>query len=316
MNYKSTRHYFFILIMPMALLLLAGCAIWRQEPALHLTTEKTDTTIMAKMESEAPVYTFSFDHRMDPAEDVKMYAPFLRYLEKATGYHFKMLPMAPNHNLIDEMGNGQVDLAAIGTLSYLQAHQKYGVQVIARGITNQGKASYRALIITAAGSKIKSLQDLKGKTFAFGAETSTQGHLIPLIMLDKAGITLKDLAGYTFSGSHFDTANAVLSGNYAAGGIQDQLGRELANKGLVRILDESEDFPSSTISVSPRLPEDVVAKIQEALFAFDPTGQDKADLYHWEQTEMPLGFQTADDQVFSGVRAWAERLGLLSGGNK
>lgn len=316
MTWKSTRLYFFIFIIPTALLLLAGCAIWQQEPSLHLTTEKTDTATRAKMDSEAPVYTFSFDHRMDPAEDVKMYAPFLRYLEKATGYHFKMLPMAPSENLIDELGDGRVDIAAIGTLSYLQAHQKYGVRVIARGITDEGKAEYRALIITAAGSKIHSLQDLKGKTFAFGADTSTQGHLIPLIMLDKAGITLKDLAGYTFTGSHFDTANAVLSGNYAAGGIQDKLGRELATKGLVRILAESEDFPSSTISVSPRLPAEVVAKIQEALLAFEPTGKDKADLYHWEQTEMPLGFRTADDQVFAGVRVWAERLGLLNGGTK
>lgn len=142
MTWKSTRLYFFIFIIPTALLLLAGCAIWQQEPSLHLTAEKTDTATMAKMESEAPVYTFSFDHRMDPAEDVKMYAPFLRYLEKATGYHFKMLPMAPSENLIDELGDGRVDIAAIGTLSYLQAHQKYGVRVFARGITDEGKNAW------------------------------------------------------------------------------------------------------------------------------------------------------------------------------
>lgn len=315
MNGKLARSYL-LLIFTTLLLLLSGCKVWRQDPVLHLTAEGINTATAAKIESTAPVYTFSFDRRMDHAEDVKMYAPFLRYLEKATGYHFKMLPMAQNDNLIDALGDGRVDMAAIGTLSYLQVQQKYGVRVIARGITNQGKAEYRALIITAAGSKIKSLQDLRGKTFAFGADTSTQGHLIPLIMLDKAGITLKDLARYTFTGSHFDTANAVLSGNYAAGGIQDQLGRDLAAKGLVRILAESEDFPSSTISVSSRLPADVVAKIQEALLAFDPTGKDKASLYHWEQTEMPLGFQPADDSVFANARVWAERLGLLNGGAK
>lgn len=232
-------------------LIIAGCtSFFDQEHTIHLYTEDSPATVVAKMDQTVPVYTFSFDRRMDPAEDVKMYAPFLRYLEQTTGYRFKMLPMTPSDNIVDALGQGKVDMAAIGTLSYLQAHQKYGVRVIAAGLSEQGKAEYKALIITAANSNLHSLQDLKGKTFAFGADTSTQGHLIPLIMLDKAGIKLTDLAGYTFTGSHFDTANAVLSGRYAAGGIQDKLGRELEAKGLVRILAESENFPSSTISLS------------------------------------------------------------------
>ncbi len=299
--------------MALLLLIIAGCAHFGREQTIHLYTEDSPATVVAKMDQMAPVLTFSFDRRMDPAEDVKMYAPFLRYLEQTTGYHFKMLPMTPSDNIVNALGQGKVDIAAIGTLSYLQAHQKYGVRVIAAGLSEQGKAEYKALIITAANSNLHSIQDLKGKTFAFGADTSTQGHLIPLIMLDKAGIKLTDLAGYTFTGSHFDTANAVLSGRYAAGGIQDKLGRELAAKGLVRILAESDNFPSSTISVSPALPTDVAWKIQAALLDFQPLGKDKASLYNWDQTEMPLGFVTTNDQAFAKVRTWAVQLGLLGG---
>ena len=295
------------------LLIIAGCAPFGREQTVSLYSEDSQATVVAKMDQTTPVYTFSFDRRMDPAEDVKMYAPFLRYLEQTTGYRFKMMPMTPNENVVDALGQGKVDVAAIGTLSYLKSHQKYGVRLIAAGLTEGGKAEYKALIITAANSTLHSLQDLKGKTFAFGADTSTQGHLIPLIMLNKAGIKLTDIAGYTFTGSHFDTANAVLSGRYAAGGIQDILGRELAAKGLVRILAESESFPSSTISVSPSLPQDVVDKIQAALLAFQPQGKDKVSLYNWDQSEMPLGFVSTNDQAFEKVRTWAERLGLLGG---
>lgn len=277
-------------------------------------TQEGQGSVKARMDQATPVYTFSFDRRMDPAEDVKMYAPFLKYLERETGYQFKLRPMASSENLIEELGTGRVDIAAIGTLSYLQAHQKYEVRAIARGITEQGKAEYRALIITSANSNIRSIKDLKGKSFAFGSDTSTQGHLIPRIMLYQAGINLTDLAGYTYAGSHFDTANAVISGRYAAGGIQDTLGRELANKGLVRVLAESGEFPSSTISVSASLPPDVTKKIQEALLSFKPQGKDKDILYHWEQTEMPLGFVSSSDQDFEKARIWAVRLGLLSGG--
>lgn len=295
------------------LLIIAGCAPFGRGQSIRLYTQDSQATVIAKMDQAGPVYTFSFDRRMDPAEDVKMYAPFLRYLEQTTGYHFKMLPMTPSDNIVDALGQGRVNVAAIGTLSYLQAHQKYGVRVISAGLTEQGKPEYKALIITAANSNIHSLKDLKGKTFAFGADSSTQGHLIPLIMLDNAGIKLADLAGYTFTGSHFDTANAVLSGRYAAGGIQDKLGRDLAAKGLVRILAESENFPSSTISVSPSLPEGVAQKIQAALLAFQPQGKDKTSLYNWDQSEMPLGFVATNDQAFARVRTWAVQLGLLGG---
>ncbi|GAB6151525.1 phosphate/phosphite/phosphonate ABC transporter substrate-binding protein [Desulfosporosinus burensis] len=292
---------------------ITGCSTLTKENVIPLTQEDQNP-VTAKMDVTSPVYTFSYDRRMDPAEDVKMYATFLKYLETATGYNFELRPMAPNQNLIEELGAGRVDIAAIGTLSYLKAHQKYGVRAVVRGITEQGKAEYRALIITSSNSKLRSLHDLQGKTFTFGSDTSTQGYLIPLIMLTEAGVNLTDLTGYTFAGSHFDTANAVISGRYAAGGIQDTLGRELANKGLVRILAESDEFPSSTISVSPSLPADVVKKVQEALLEFAPEGKDKGILYHWDQTEMPLGFVSTDDQDFEKARTWAVRLGLFDGG--
>lgn len=294
---------------------ITGCSTLTKENVIPLTQEDQNP-VAAKMDVTSPVYTFSYDRRMDPAEDVKMYAPFLKYLERTTGYNFELRPMTPNQNLIEELGTGRVDIAAIGTLSYLKAHQKYGVRAVVRGITEQGKAEYRALIITSTNSKLRSLRDLQGKTFTFGSDTSTQGYLIPLIMLTESGVDLTDLTGYTFAGSHFDTANAVISGRYAAGGIQDTLGRELANKGLVRILAESEEFPSSTISVSPSLPTDVVKKVQEALLKFAPEGNDKGMLYHWDQTEMPLGFVSTDDKDFEKARTWAIRLGLFNGGTE
>lgn len=310
-----SRVRLFVFSSVLLLLTTIGCSNLAKEKVISFTQED-QTPVVTKSDVTAPVYTFSFDSRMDPAEDVKMYAPFLKYLERTTGYKFKLRPMAPNQNLIEELGTGRVDIAAIGTLSYLQAHQKYGVQSVVRGITEQGKAEYRALIITSANSKLQSLRDLRGKTFTFGSNTSTQGYLIPLIMLTEAGVNLKDLTGYTFAGSHFDTANAVISGRYAAGGIQDTLGRELANKGLVRILAESEEFPSSTISVSPSVPLNVVKNVQEALLKFAPEGKDKALLYHWEQTEMPLGFVSTNDKDFEKTRSWAVRLGLLNGGTE
>jgi len=39
-------------------------------------------------------------------------------------------------------------------------------------------------------------------------------------------------------------------------------------------------------------------------------------LYHWDQTEMPLGFVSTDDKDFEKARIWAVRLGLFNGGTE
>lgn len=266
---------------------------------------------------EPGVVYFGFDRRLDQSEDVRMYAPLLRYLERETGYKFKLRVTEKTGSVVEDLGTGETQFAAIGTMSYLEANKHYGVQALVRGRTEQRRGEYQALIITRPESNIRRLRDLKGKSFAFGARTSTQGHLIPRIMLKETGLDLKDLSAFEYTGSHFEVANAVMSGRYDAGGIQDTLGRDLARRGLVRIVATSDYFPSSTISAAPNLDSEVVSRVKNALLAFDPQGKDKEGLYHWEQSEMPYGFAEVTERSFDQVRRWAEELGLLgSGGNR
>lgn len=296
----------------MVLLGTAGCVSLEKPKKISLAQTPISQVPVPDQGNGSGILYFGFDRRLDPSEDVRMYAPFLRYLERETGYRFKLRVTPRNGSVVEDLGTGVVQFAAIGTMSYLEAHKRYGVRALVRGVTDQKKGEYQALIITAPQSKIRSLKDLKGRSFAFGAKTSTQGHLIPRIMLKEAGFDLKDLSSYEYTGSHFETANAVMSGRFDAGGIQDTLGRELATRGLVRVIAASDYFPSSTISVAPGVPPEVVARVKKALLEFDPQGKDKEGLYHWEQSEMPFGFVEATDRSFAGVRQWAEELNLLS----
>lgn len=252
-----------------------------------------------------------FDRRLEPKEDAKMYVPLLNYLERTTRYRFKLHPTAKEGNVVDDLGNGTIQFAIVGTLSYLQAHARYGVMPLVRGLNAEGRGFYRAAIITRPTSSIKSLADLRGKTFAFGASNSTQGHLIPRILLEQAGIRLGDLATYEYTGSHAEAANAVISGRYDAGGLQDTLATSLANRGLVRILALSTDYPSSGIVVAPGVDPVIVDAVRRALLAFEPMGKDAEGLYHWERTEMPRGFSGAQDSDYADLQTWAERFGLL-----
>lgn len=291
--------------------ILTGCNTGNEEKWVDLNDVRPAETLVRPATFPADDLIFGFDRRLEIKEDVKMYLSFLRYLEGKTGYRFRLHITPKGGSIVDDLGKGIVDFAAIGTGSYLEAREKYGVQMLVRGLNAEGQSEYRSLIITRTDSQVHSLADLKGRSMAFGPPTSTQGHLIPRIMLAEVGIELKDLKAYDHTHSHAETANAVMSGRFDAGGIQDTLGQALAAKGLVRVIAVSRYYPSSGIAVNKDVPQDIKERVRQALLDFDPQGRDKPVLYRWDQTEMPLGFTTVRESDYEELTLWARRFGLL-----
>ncbi|HDY71729.1 MAG TPA: phosphate/phosphite/phosphonate ABC transporter substrate-binding protein, partial [Nitrospirae bacterium] len=160
-------------------------------------------------------------------------------------------------------------------------------------------------------SPINDIKDLRGKTFAFGDRFSTQGHIIPRKMLEDAGITLKDLKRYVFSGSHVNTARAVLNGEYDAGGIQDTLAKRLVAEGKIKILAISKPYPSSLICFNKDVDPTIVKVVRTVLLSFDPKGKQAGVLVDWDRTEMPDGFTEYKESSLKEIRELVRRYGLL-----
>ncbi len=260
---------------------------------------------------EADVIAFGFDLRRSIEEDTRQYVPFLKYLEEATGYKFRLHFTPEDARIVDDLGKGIIQIAAVGADTYIAAHKKYGAIALVRGLNKQNKAEYRSVLVTKPDSNIHKIDDIKGETFAFGSLTSTQGHLIPRIVLAQHGITLDDLAKHEWTGSHRNCANAVSTGRFDAGGMQDVLGRELADAGIIRIFYTSKYYPSSGIVANKDVPPEILAKVKKALLDFDPTGKHAEGLYGWDKTEMPNGFMEAKDDDYDELREWAVKLGLI-----
>ncbi len=262
-------------------------------------------------DSDALWLRFGFDLRAGPVEDARQYLPFLAYLEKATGYRFALHLTSSGGELFRELGEGVVDLAAVGAVSYIKAHDEFGAVPLVRGLNRDGKATYRSLIITASDSRLASIADLRGKRLALGSVDSTQGHIIPRISLLEQGLQLEDLARYQFTGSHRNCAKALLSGRFEACAIQDTMGHALAAARQVRVLFVSKEYPSSGIAASPKLRPEVLGRLRQALLDFDPKGRERDSLYNWDNTEMPNGFIAARDGDYRDLREAMRRLALL-----
>ena len=237
-----------IIAMTMTVYLLIGCDFEPERKKIDLEKGLSEEELrQTKPKQDANIFLFGFDLRASPEEDAKQYLSLLKYLETATGYHFKLRFTPKDKSIIHTLGSGKIHFAAIGAGSYLKARAEYNVISLVRGLNLYGRAEYQSVIIVSPNSKIRKITDLQGKRFAFGNITSTQGHIIPRIILTKHGIDLNDLGSYGYTGSHFECANAVISGRFDAGGIQDTMGRGLAKKGLVRILHTSRYYPSIDI---------------------------------------------------------------------
>jgi len=279
------------------LALLQGC----DAPRNNVTDKRISESELAKLSSTSANQTtfyFGFDLRASPQEDAKQYAPFLKYLNKTTGYTFRLRFTSKNENIIHNLKNDVIQFASIGAVSLIKAQQQDNIIPLARGLNNNNKAEYRSFIVIANNSKITSIADLKRKRFAFGSKTSTQGHLIPRIILSNAGLTLKDFQSYIYTGSHSKCAQAVIERNVDACGMQDTLALELAKQGKLKILHKSSYYPSSGIVAKGDLPAEALESVTRALVDFDPINNHALKLYNWHKTEMPNGFKIANSDDY------------------
>jgi len=306
------KTWIIITLLTLILVLFAsGCQV--TAPAkINLQKTVSAEQLLNIVKTKADYYYYvGFDWRLEPSADVKMYIPLLNYLQRQTGYKFRLRMFPQDVDIAREMGTGQVQFSIIGPLSMLRA-EKYGVKNLVIGITENGTSNYRTMIVTQPASSIKTIQDLRGRTLAFGARTSTQGYLIPRIMLAQASLNLSDLASFESFQSHADAANAVLSGRFDVAALQDTLAEKLAAQGLVKIIATSNYYPSGGVSVAPGIDPAVVATVQKALLEFDPQGKDQAGLYQWDNSEMPKGFGRIEGDPYAIFRPWTQNFGLLN----
>lgn len=301
-----------VVIVVFCLLIQTGCDRDAEERVID-TGVRLDETELAQLKprKDEQVIRFGFDLRSSPQEDARQYLPFLDYLAQKTGYRFALRFTPADRDIIDELGRGDVQLAALGATSYLNARIKYGAVILARGLNKQGRAEYQSVIVVRPDTRIKRLDDLRGKRIAFGSINSTQGHLIPRIIFAENGIALEQFTSYIYTGSHRNCVKAVIAGLADACGMQDTMARDMEAQGDIRILHVSRYFPSSGIAVNRDVKAEVQEKIRHALLEFDPVKYNRNGLYNWDKTEMPLGFTVAQDADYEDLRNWLLRLDLL-----
>jgi phosphonate transport system substrate-binding protein len=156
--------------------------------------------------------------------------PLRDYLTKATGAKVELIIPTNYNATVEALGNGSLDFAYLGALTYVKAHDRYGVLPL---VQRSADKAFHSLFITQSGSAIQKLADCKGKRFAFGDINSTSGHLIPYDELIKAGINADQDMQVRYTGSHAATVKAVEGGAADAGALDETVYRSMISEGKV-----------------------------------------------------------------------------------
>ena len=155
-------------------------------------------------------------------EDLITMIQWSKYLQKKSGVEVK-LKFARSYSEIKSMIEmGSVDIAYICGATYVNMHTNNMVKILALPIFKT-KPLYHSLIITRKNSSIKSLNDLKGKIFAFSDPNSNSGHIAPVYEMRKQNIFPKrDFKQFFFTYDHGESILSVLEG-FSDGAAVDEL---------------------------------------------------------------------------------------------
>lgn len=281
------------------LALLIGCLLLATVPAAN--GRSTD-------DSSKPVVYFGVIPRYNPMVMYRNYQPIMDYLTANTSYHFELKLSRDYTEAVKLMRTGVTPIASLGDVTFVEAHLAFDAVPILKPLNHDGTPYYRSFIVVSEDSPIQSLEDLRGKSFAFGDAHSTSGNLIPRHHLFVHGITLFDLVSYENLSSHDAVVKAVLKGKVDAGAVKDVVAQRYAKHGL-RVLDRSFELPSVPIVVRTDTPKGLIDEVTKALLAIDAHDPQMVERMKGWDPEFRYGFVEAnlDDyrqiiDIMDGVR--------------
>lgn len=157
-----------------------------------------------------------------PSEELEKIKPIRAGLEKrllAAGYRVEIdIQIFQSYDdAIQGLVSGKVDFARMGPVNYVLAkYQKPSLRLLAMETQNRSRV-LTGYIFVPANSPVRTLKDLRGKTFAFGSPNSTTGRYYPQAALLEAGIFASDLAGFRYLQRHDKVFKGVSEGGFDAG---------------------------------------------------------------------------------------------------
>lgn len=286
----------------------------------------------------------------DAEKTLKDNEPFRRYMEEKLGIPVELFTGTSYSAVIEAMRADRVEGMLVGPFAYVLAVQEaqaealginMGLEADATSYNPDAPTHYYSTIFTKKGSGIATLEDLKGKDFAFVDPASTSGHLAPKTLLIKNGINPDTDMKTVFAGSHPSAVLAVWNDQTPAGATFENNLYTLAKEGQVEfcgfedgktavkrtpeelkavydacpdgnlvIVAYSDEIPSTPFAVRSTLPASFKQAVKDALLAIKDSDELVTTIQSWYvDPSADMGLDSLD-QYYNSLRDIAKLLNL------
>ena len=253
----------------------------------------------------------------DAAEMVRQFQGMADHIAKTTSRPVNVVVSQSYTALLESLRAGHLDIIYAGGEQFVQS-KRLGITLVPLAVARtprfegdtKGRVHYNGCVITRADSGVKSVADLKGKTFSFVSPTSTSGGIAPRYVLLKNKIAPKtDLKNIVYAGQHDTSFLAVKNGKVDAGAVADTYFDRWKKRGILEYSEYDEaktrlvgsdivvlgcqQVPGTTFFARKELGPEMIEKVKSALLSLP---KDAVDRYRiWGAT---LGFEAISTSAF------------------
>lgn len=259
-----------------------------------------------------PVLRVSAIPDESPTELLRNFKPLGAYLEREIGMKVRFTPVNDYPAVVEALAAGKIDLAWLGGFTFVQVRLRTGsaIPIVQRAEDEK----FTSKFIVPAASTVRTLQDLKGRTFAFGSPSSTSGTLMPRYFLLKAGIDPdRDFSRVAYSGAHDATVAYIASGRADAGALNALVWQKLVEKGdpnakAVRVLATTPPYHDYNWTVRGGLDPLIIRKLTDAFLNLDPGNPEHKKILELQRASK---FIRTSVENYQGIEEAARSAGLL-----
>jgi len=239
---------------------------------------------------------FAYTPVEDPAIYADIWDPFIDHLKDVTGRDVRFFAVQSNSAQVEAMRSGRLHIAGFSTGPTPFAVNLAGAVPFALMGSDDGRFGYTLQVYTQADSGIQALPDLKGKRVAHTSPTSNSGNQAPRALFPEQGVVPDEDYEVVYSGSHDQSMLGVVAGDYDAAPVASEVVERMAARGLydedsVRMIFESEPFPTTSYTYAHDLDPELVDKIKEAFFSFDFVGTALGEEFEGVEKFIPITYQ-------------------------
>jgi phosphonate transport system substrate-binding protein len=247
-----------------------------------------------------------------PTELQRKFKPLGSYLEQKLGMKVEFVPVTDYAASVEGLINNKLDMVWFGGFTFVQAKMRSNGKVIPI-VQREEDEKFKSVFITTSKS-INKLEDLKGKTFSFGSESSTSGHLMPRFYLLGAKINPDtDMKRIAFSGAHDATVAAVAGGKVDAGVVNISVWEKMVAenkiaKDTVRVFYTTPGYYDYNWTVRSDMNPALRQKLTDAFLSLDrndPKGKEILEL------QRATRFIPSKAENYTAIEKAAQNAGLL-----